>query len=246
MISQSLVVFLTASYPSPSKTVEFMTSASEAGADVLELGVPFSDPVADGKTIQESYVKALKNFRLFHIFEILRNFRKESDTPVVLMSYFNPIFRMGVDRFVENTYSSGADAILVVDLPFDMADNFVEICRDVGIGNVFLAAPNTSEERLRAIDELSSFVYLVSTYGVTGERDKISPLAFKALEKAKKICKRPIAVGFGVSKPEHVKQLFDAGADGVVVGSAYIRLINELGESAAGAIEDLTRKLLTF
>ncbi len=246
MINQSLVVFLTASYPSPSKTVEFMASASEAGADVLELGIPFSDPVADGKTIQESYVRALKDFRLSHIFEILRKFRGRSDTPVVVMSYFNPIFKMGMREFVESTYSSGGDAILVVDLPFDMADDFVEICRDVGIENVFLAAPNTSEERLRAIDELSSFVYIVSTYGVTGERNEISPLAFRALERAKKVCSKPVAVGFGVSKPEHVKQLFDAGADGVVVGSAYVRLINELGENAAGAIRELTRKLLTF
>lgn len=246
MISQSLVVFLTASYPSSSKTIEFMLSASEAGADVLELGIPFSDPVADGKTIQESYVRALKNFKLQQVFDIIRGFRKESDTPVVIMSYYNPIFRMGVERFVERAHSSGADAILVVDLPFDMADSFVDVCRDAGIGNVFLAAPNTSEDRLRAIDELSSFVYLVSTYGVTGERNEISPLAFKALERARKVCKKPVAVGFGVSRPEHVKQLFDAGADGVVVGSAYIRLINELGENAADAIRELTYKLLSL
>ena len=245
MISKSLVVFLTASHPNPAKTVEFMMAASAAGADVLELGVPFSDPVADGRTIQESYVRALKRFRLSQIFEILRDFRKQDDTPVVVMSYFNPIFRVGTREFVEEAYSSGADALLVVDLPFDMAEEFVELCQDVGVGNVFLAAPNTSEERLRAIDELSTFVYLVSTYGVTGEREEISPLAFKALERAKKVCRKPIAVGFGVSRGEHVRQLFNAGADGVVVGSAYVRLINKLGENATSAIRELTHKLLT-
>jgi len=243
MIDKSLVVFFTASYPSPEKTVEFMLTSSEAGADVIELGIPFSDPVADGKTIQESYVRALKNFRVKQVFDVVRAFREESDKPVVIMSYFNPIYRMGVRDFVERAYSSGADAMLVVDLPYDEADEYVDICSSIGMDTVFLAAPNTSEERLRAIDELSAFIYLVSTYGVTGERKEISPLAFEALKRVKNICKKPVAVGFGVSKADHVRQLIEAGADGVVVGSAFIRIINEKGGNAVEDIRKLTINL---
>ncbi|WP_202320469.1 tryptophan synthase subunit alpha [Archaeoglobus neptunius] len=243
MISKSLVVFFTASYPTPEMTVEFMLCSAEAGADVIELGIPFSDPVADGKTIQESYIRALRNFRVEQVFEIVRGFRKECEKPVVIMSYYNPIYRKGVGEFVETAFESGADAMLVVDLPYDEAEEFIEICSKVGMGNVFLAAPNTPEDRLRAMDELSTFIYLVSTYGVTGERDEISPLAFKALKRVKSICRSPVAVGFGVSRPEHVRQLTDAGADGVVVGSAFVRLINEKGGDAVEDIRNLTERL---
>ncbi|WP_290596106.1 MULTISPECIES: tryptophan synthase subunit alpha [unclassified Archaeoglobus] len=243
MIDRSLIVFFTASYPSVEKTVEFMLTSAEAGADVIELGVPFSDPVADGKTIQESYVRALRNFRVEQVFEIARGFRKECEKPLVIMSYYNPIYRRGVKGFVEKAYESGADALLVVDLPYDEAEELVETCNDVGMKNVFLAAPNTSEERLRAIDELSAFIYLVSTYGVTGERREISPLAFEALKRVKNVCKKPVAVGFGVSRADHVRQLIEAGADGVVVGSAFIRIINEKGGNAVEDIRELTLNL---
>lgn len=243
MISKSLIVFFTAGHPSVSRTVDFMLAASNAGADVLELGVPFSDPVADGKTIQESYVKALKKFRVGQIFDIAKAFRAESDKPLVLMSYYNPIYRRGVEGFVEEAYASGIDAMLVVDLPYDEAMDFVDVCNAVGMKNVFLAAPNTPEDRLKAIDELSAFIYLVSTYGVTGERDKVSSLAFSALERTKKICRKPVAVGFGVSKAEHARQLTQAGADGVVVGSALVRLINEKGEEAVEDVRRLTAEL---
>jgi tryptophan synthase alpha chain len=243
MIDKSLIVFFTASYPSVDKCVEYMLTASQAGADVIELGVPFSDPVADGRTIQESYFRALRHFKINQVFEITRKFRRETDTPLVIMSYYNPIYRKGVKEFVEKAYESGANAILVVDLPFDEAEEFVEVCRKTGMENVFLAAPNTSEERLKAIDELSSFIYLVSTYGVTGEREKVSELAFKALRRVKEVCKKPVAVGFGVSKGEHVRQLINAGADGVVVGSAFIRLINEKGYQAGVDIRRLTEEL---
>ncbi len=220
-----------------------MLSAVEAGADVIELGLPFSDPVADGKTIQESYVRALRNFRVEQVFEIARGFRAEAEEPLVLMSYYNPIYRKGVESFVERAYAAGIDAMLVVDLPYDEADEFLEVCSRTGMKNVFLAAPNTPEERLKAIDELSEFVYLVSTYGVTGERDKISPLAFEALKRVKGICRKPVAVGFGVSKAEHVRQLVSKGADGVVVGSAIVRLINEKGEGAVEDVRELVASL---
>jgi len=243
MIKKSLIIFIPAGYPRKEKTVDFMLSAN---ADVIELGVPFSDPVADGSAIQKAYFSAISNgFRLKDVFWIAEKFREQSDKKLVLMSYYNPIYRSGVRNFVERAFSAGVDAMLVVDLPFDEAGSFLEICRDLGMKNVFLAAPNTAENRLKAIDKISEFIYLTSTYGVTGVRDKISDLAFKALKRAKNICKKPIAVGFGVSKREHVAQLFSAGADGVVVGSAIVRIIEQFGESADDKIHDFTEKLLS-
>jgi len=242
MISRSLIVFIPAGYPRKEKTVDFMLSAN---ADVIELGIPFSDPIADGALIQKAYFSALSSgFRLRDVFWIAKKFKGESDKKLVLMSYYNPIYRMGVEDFVMGALSAGVDAILVVDLPFDEANEFVDVCRDFGMKNVFLAAPNTGEERLRAMDELSEFLYLVSTYGVTGIRDRVSDLAFKALKRVKKVCKKPVAVGFGISKREHVMELFEAGADGVVVGSAIVKLIEQFGENADKEIEDFTNSLL--
>lgn len=241
MISRSLIVFLPAGYPSKEKTLEFMISAN---ADLFELGLPFSDPIADGVAIQNAYYKSLlSGFRVNDIFWIARNFRRQDNRKLILMTYFNPVYRVGIKNFVEKAYENGFDAILVVDLPFDEANEFLEVCEKVGIRNVFLAAPNTGEDRLRAIDELSAFVYLVSTYGVTGVREKISELAFMALKRAKNVCKKPIAVGFGVSKREHVIDLFNAGADGVVVGSAIVRLIDLFGEMAGKEIRAFTSEL---
>lgn len=241
MISRSLIVFLPAGYPSKERTLEFMFSAN---ADLIELGVPFSDPIADGATIQKSYYEALKSgFKVRDVFWIAREFRKRENKKLILMSYYNPIYSFGVREFVEKAYESGFDAILVVDLPFDEANEFVEICKGVGIENVFLAAPNTSEERLAKIDELSCFVYLVSTYGVTGVRERVSNLAFEALRRAKRVCRKPIAVGFGVSKKEHVSELFKAGADAVVVGSAIVELINKFWERAGEKIAEFTSEL---
>lgn len=241
MISKSLIVFFPAGYPSKERTLDFMFLAN---ADVIELGVPFSDPIADGATIQNAYYKALsRGFKVRDVFWIAKNFKQNDNRKLVLMSYFNPIYRIGVENFVEKAYESGFDAILVVDLPFDEAKEFVEICRDFGIKNVFLSAPNTSEERIAKIDEFSEFVYLVSTYGVTGAREKVSNLAFEALKRVKKVCKKPVAVGFGVSKKEHVRALFDSGADGVVVGSALVKLIEEYGERAGEKIAEFTSEL---
>ncbi|MEM0202863.1 MAG: tryptophan synthase subunit alpha [Archaeoglobaceae archaeon] len=241
MISKSLIVFFPAGYPSKEKTLDFMLSAD---ADAIELGVPFSDPVADGVAIQKAYYEALSSgFKVGDVFWIAREFRKNDSRKLILMSYYNPIYSAGMREFAERAYESGFDAILVVDLPFDEAGEFVEICGDVGIKNVFLAAPNTSEERLAKIDELSCFVYLVSTYGVTGAREKVSKLAFEALRRAKRICKKPVAVGFGVSKKEHVAELFNAGADAVVVGSAVVELISKFKEGADKKIAEFTSGL---
>ncbi|MBC7109816.1 MAG: tryptophan synthase subunit alpha [Archaeoglobi archaeon] len=243
MLGKGLIAYITAGDPSREATLKFLEVLDEY-CDAIELGIPFSDPMADGPVIQQASFRAIKNgFRVRHVFEIVSSFREISDKPIILMSYWNPIFRIGPERFLDEMNSCGADALLVVDLPYDEAGDYIEMTERKGIKRVFLAAPNTSEERLRKIDELSSFVYLISLYGVTGERERISPVAFEALRRAKKICRKPVAVGFGISREEHVRALLREGADGVVVGSTIVRIIGEDGEMASRRIEEKLREL---
>ncbi len=240
MISRpSLITYVTAGDPNVEATIQFLEVLSKY-SDVIELGIPFSDPMADGKTIEKSHYRALKSgFRVRDVFGIVEEFKDNHKTPIVLMSYYNPIFVRGVERFVREAKESGVDAMLIVDLPIEEAGDYLNICYEYDVKTVFLASPNTPDERLKAIDEASSgFVYLISLYGTTGERDKISDLAFKLIERARGICSKPLAVGFGVSKAEHVRELVKAGADGVVVGSAIVRLIEEFGENAVDKAVD--------
>ena len=237
---KSLVTFITAGDPTKKATLNFML-AMEKYADVIELGIPFSDPMADGKAIQKANYRALKaGIKLKDVFDMVREFREHSERPVVLMTYFNPIYATGIERFVRDASEAGVNGMIVVDLPLEEAGKYLEVCEKHGIATIFLAAPNTSDERLMAIDEVSEFIYLVSTYGVTGVRDEVPPIAFEALKRVKKVCRKPVAVGFGVSKPEHVRKLVEAGADGVVVGSAIVEVIERLGEDAA---EEIQRKV---
>ena len=244
MLDKSLVVFITAGDPSPEKTLEFMLIL-ERYADVIELGIPFSDPVADGKTIQKANYRALKNgFRVKEIFDIVKKFREYSDKKIVLMTYFNPIFKMGVEKFMAKSREAGVNGIIAVDLPADSSEEYVKLCSKYGIRTIFIASPNTSDERLRLIDRASTgFVYLTSDYGTTGKRDRIGGRAFDFVKRAKNICINPVGVGFGVSKAEHVKSLVDAGADGVIVGSALVELIEIYEGNAGEFIDEKVREL---
>ena len=240
-VRPALITFITAGDPNIKATLDFML-ALDKYADVIELGIPFSDPMADGRTIQKANVRALKaGTKVKDVFEIVKEFREHSDTPVVLMTYYNPVYRRGVDRFVKEAKDAGTDGLIIVDLPVEEASEYLNICERYKMGTIFLAAPNTSDERLRLIDEASSaFVYLISLYGTTGARERVSELAFKLIKRAKRICRKPLAVGFGVSKAEHVSELLKAGADGVVVGSALVEIIEKYGEEAS---EELKKKV---
>lgn len=239
-----LVTFITAGDPNPKYTLELML-ALEKHSDVIELGIPFSDPMADGPTIQKANYRALKSgTKVSDVFSIVEQFRKYSDKPVVLMTYYNPVYAKGVKEFVKAASEAGASGMIVVDLPLEESSEYLAACEKCGIDTIFLAAPNTPDERLRAIDEASSaFVYLISLYGTTGAREKIPPLAFDLLGRAKRICTKPVCVGFGVSKREHVEELVKAGADGVVVGSALVKIVEEYGENAAEKLEEVVKEL---
>ncbi len=240
----SLITYVTAGDPDISTTLDILKVLAKY-SDLIELGIPFSDPMADGRTIEKSHHRALKSgTKVEDVLRVVREFKREHENPIVLMSYYNPIYVKGVGRFVRIARSSGVDGMLIVDLPVEEANEYLDACYRNDMKTVFLASPNTTNERLRMIDEASSgFVYLVSLYGTTGVRDKLSNLVFDLIKRAKSICKKPLSVGFGVSKAEHVRKILKAGADGVVVGSAIVRVIEEEGRESCDRIDEICREL---
>jgi tryptophan synthase alpha chain len=225
---KAFVGFVTAGDPSLDRTVEIAQAMDEAGVDVLELGVPFSDPLADGPVIQRSSERALrKGTRLGDVLDVARRIRSRSDLPLLLFSYFNPLLRHGLDALARDAIGAGADGVLVTDLPPEEASGWLQTARGAGLDTVFMAAPTSPEPRLRRVAGASrGFVYAVSRTGVTGERDVISEDAAPLVRRLKALTGEPIVLGFGLSRPEQVRAAADV-ADGVVVGSALVRFLEE-------------------
>ncbi|HUV02912.1 MAG TPA: tryptophan synthase subunit alpha [Desulfobacteria bacterium] len=225
----ALIAYLMAGDPDPSRTPG-IAAAIARHADIIELGIPFSDPIADGPTIQAAAGRALRaGMRPQEIFEIITAIRKETNTPIVVMGYYNPILRFGVERFMNKLAEAGGDGVIIPDLPIEEADDVVRYARESGIDTIFLIAPTTPEDRIARICGYSSgFVYLVSLLGVTGAREAVSgvvkTMIARVVEKRPDI---PPAVGFGISKPEHVREIAASGAKGVIVGSAIVDIIAE-------------------
>jgi tryptophan synthase alpha chain len=241
-----LVSFLVSGDPKADATLKFM-KALDKYSGVIELGIPFSDPVADGATIQAADVRALSNgFKIAKSFEILKEFRKESNTPVILMTYYNPVYNRGIENFVTQAKEAGANGLIIVDLPLQEATEYRKICKKHEMGTVFLSAPNTPEERLKMSDEASTeFLYLISTFGITGARESFEQMTFDFIKRARKTCKGKICVGFGISKGTHAESLIEQGADGVIVGSAFVDIIKTYGDSneAITKLEELAKEL---
>jgi tryptophan synthase alpha chain len=241
-----LVAYVTAGDPSLDATEKIVLAAAEAGADVIELGVPFSDPVADGPTIQRASERALRNgTTLAGVIELVRRLRAHTDVPLVLFSYFNPILQMGVEKFAAAASAAGADGVLATDLTPEEAGEYRSAMRVHGLDTIFLAAPTSTDARLALIAECSSgFLYLISRTGVTGER-AVLPEDLPALaRRVRKITKLPVAVGFGISSPEHVSVLGGI-ADAAVVGSALVMEIEKAAtpDDAASAVANRIRAL---
>jgi tryptophan synthase alpha chain len=218
-----LVAYITAGDPSLEASETIVLAAAEAGADVIELGVPFSDPVADGPTIQRASERALRGgATLAGVIDLVRRVRATSDVPLVLFSYFNPILQMGVGKFAEAASAAGADGVLATDLTPEEAGEYRKLLQARGLDTIFLAAPTSTDQRLEIIAGCSSgFLYLISRTGVTGERDSM-PQDLPALaRRVRRSTKLPLAVGFGISLPEHVSVLGGI-ADAAVVGSALM------------------------
>jgi tryptophan synthase alpha chain len=242
----ALVTFITAGDPNPDATLKFLL-ALEENSDIIELGIPFSDPMADGRAIQKANYRALDGgMKVLNVFETVEKFRDYSDRPIVLMTYYNPVYVKEEENFVRMAKDSGVNGLIIVDLPVEEAGGYIEACRRHEVGTIFLSAPNTPDERLMKINDLSSaFIYLVSLYGTTGAREDIPPMAFDFLKRAKGVCTKPVCVGFGISKKEHVEKLIKNGADGVVVGSALVSIIEKYGNSnkTVEKLKEKTREL---
>ncbi len=233
---RAFVAFLTAGDPSLERTVRAAAELEAAGADVLELGVPFSDPLADGPVIQRSSERALRRgVTLATVLDLVHRIRAESALPLLIFSYFNPLLQHGLTRLACQAKEAGADGVLVTDLPPEEAADWVAAARAADLDTVFLASPTSPEERLRTVAEASrGFVYAISRTGVTGERRSLSAEARPLVERLHALTEVPVALGFGLSTPEQVAEAAGV-ADGVVVGSALVRFLEEHPEGDLGA-----------
>ncbi|MGJ5820189.1 tryptophan synthase subunit alpha [Paludibaculum fermentans] len=242
----ALVAYLTAGDPHPDRTVELALALERGGADVLELGVPFSDPIADGPVIQHASDRALHaGTTVVRVLAMAREIRAHSEMPIVLFSYMNPLLRYGFDRLCTDAQAAGIDGCLFTDLSVEEADSTVASMKTHGLDTVFMAAPTSTERRLKLVAEYSTgFVYVVSRTGVTGEQATVAGGVHELVDQLKALTPLPLAVGFGVSRREHVEAI-GGYADGVVVGSALMRVVEQYGASAdlAAQLESFTRGL---
>lgn len=241
----ALVGYVMAGDPNPAETPLIADALIDGGVDILELGLPFSDPIADGPTIQDASVRALASgISPKMVLGMVREIKRRHDTPVVVMTYYNPVFKMGLEKFFSLANECYVDGLIVPDLPVEEAGEYVEIAKACSIDTIFLAAPSTSPERLTQIIACSSgFLYLVSRFGVTGERRRIEGSTIRLVEETLTFThgRIPLAVGFGVSKPEHVRSIITSGAQGVIVGSSFVQIVQEHREDIPNMVEELTR-----
>jgi tryptophan synthase alpha chain len=241
-----LVAYITAGDPSLDATRQIVLAAAEAGADVVELGIPFSDPLADGPTIQRASERALRGgATLSGVLDLVAAIRRESQVPLVLFSYFNPVLQMGLAKFAERAASAGADGVLITDLTPEEAGEYRNALHARGLDTIFLAAPTTSEERFRLIADASTgFLYLISRTGVTGARESLPEELPALIRRARNATRLPLAVGFGISLPGHVS-ILGGLADAAVVGSALMEEIEHAANpvSAAEAVAARVRIL---
>jgi tryptophan synthase alpha chain len=234
-----LVTYVTAGDPDLRRTEGILRALDRAGADVLEIGVPFSDPLADGPVIQRATERALATgTTLSGVLDLLQRVRPELRAPFVIFSYANPIFRMGAERFADRARAAGVDGVLVLDLPIEEADGFRNMLAARRIDTILLLSPTTTDERLRKAASLGSgFLYAISRLGVTGARDRLADGAQEMVQRIRRASDLPVALGFGISKPEHVREV-GRWADAAVVGSALVSVIAD-----AGASDDLDRRV---
>jgi len=245
--TKGLVIYLTAGDPSLDATGELLQALDRAGADVIELGVPFSDPLADGPVIQRASERALRSgTTLRKILERFPIWRRSVQAPVILFSYFNPILQFGLDRFATVSAQAGVDGVLVVDLAVEEAKAYVDAMRPRNLDTIFLASPTSTDARLERAAQLSTgFLYLISRTGVTGERSAMSASGPLLVERARRLTALPLAVGFGISTAAQVREV-QGYADAAVVGSAVVHTIEaRFAQEGSAAIERFVRGLKT-
>jgi tryptophan synthase alpha chain len=238
---KAFIPFITAGDPSLEVTEQLVLRMAEAGADLIELGIPFSDPIAEGLVIQRADQRALTaGTTTDKIFAMLKRIRKTCDVPMAFMTYANPIFTYGTDRFMKNCQQAGIDAIIVPDVPFEEKDELLPYCVKYGVFMISMIAPSSFDRIHMVAGEAEGFIYCVSSMGVTGVRQEINEDARAMVRLVKEIKDIPCAIGFGISSPEQAAQIVQF-ADGVIVGSAIVKIVEEHGFNCVPYVEEYVR-----
>jgi len=240
---KAFIAFLTAGDPNINKTVEFILEIERSGADLIEIGIPFSDPVAEGPVIEAANIRALKNnVTVRDVFEVVRKVREKSNVPLVLLTYLNPVYFFGYEKFFAECNAVGVDGIIIPDLPFEECREVGDVAQKHGVDLISLITP-TSAQRIEMIAKnAKGFLYFVSSLGVTGVRSEIVTDTKNIVESVKKVTDTPIAIGFGISTPAQATEL-SKNADGVIVGSAIVKIIEEHGENAGKYVYEYVKEM---
>ncbi|MFA7074341.1 MAG: tryptophan synthase subunit alpha [Endomicrobiaceae bacterium] len=240
---KAFIGFLTAGDPSIEKTEEFILEMVKAGTDLIEIGIPFSDPIAEGPVIQAANIRALSaGTTTDKIFDMVKSVRQKTDIPVVFLTYINPVFKYGYEKFFASCSQTGVDGIIVPDMPFEEKNECSAAAKSNGIDIISMIAP-TSEKRIKEIaSDASGYIYVVSSMGVTGMRSEIKTDLHSILHSIKETTSLPSAVGFGINTIEQAKEI-SAIADGIIVGSAIVKIIEKYGNNAGNYIYDYTKSM---
>ena len=240
---KAFIAFLTAGDPDYETSLENFRAVIEGGADLIEVGIPFSDPIAEGPVIQEADIRALESgMTTDKVFDLVKELRKDYSIPIVFMTYANPVFHYGAEKFFQKASEAGADGIIIPDCPFEERGEFEEAATKNGIDLISMIAP-TSEDRIGSIaSQAKGFIYVVSSLGVTGVRSEIKTDLNSIISRIREVTDVPAAIGFGVSTPEQAKQLSQY-ADGVIVGSAMVRMVAKYGKDAPAKLKEYVKEM---
>lgn len=238
---KAFIAYVTAGDPDLDMTEKLVIALEGTGVDIIELGIPFSDPLADGPTIQAASQRALKKgASLDKIFRKMKNIRAKTDLPIAFMTYYNPVLRHGLEKFVNDCRSSGVDGVIIPDLPCEEAKDMIRLAKKKGVATIFLVAPTSTKERIKKIaDSSTGFIYYVSLTGVTGARKTLPADMPQKIRQIRSLTRKPLAAGFGISDPAQAKAVARI-ADGVIVGSAIVKVIEK--NSGKASLPDVVSK----
>lgn len=242
---KAFIAFITAGDPDLESTENFIPALEKAGADLIELGIPFSDPIADGEVIQRANIRALKGgTTVDKIFDMVKNVRSKTQVPLVFLTYLNPVFKYGYEEFFSKCQKSGIDGVIIPDLPFEEQPEIKEYSEKYGVHIISFIAPTSNDRIEKIAKNASGFIYAASSMGVTGIRTKITTDIAKMINTAKKVSKTPCAVGFGINTPGQVREI-EQFADGTIVGSAIVKIIEKYGKEAAPYLAEYVKSMKT-